>query len=96
MASELLDISLLQRDAPPMMAAVPPPPGVTQDFVNPPVTAEAAPVLVGVGVAIAGFLVLVRMYTKGFLLRKFGAEDGTLSYTHVVLLVEGEYGTTDY
>ena len=76
-------LSLYSRDdnAPPppvMMAAVPPPPGVTQNFIDPPLAATDAPILVAVGVAIAGILLLVRIYTKGFLLRKFGAEDGML------------------
>lgn len=70
---------LLQRDGPPMMVAVPPPPGFTQNFIDPPVSGADAPIFVGIGVTIAGLLVIVRMYTKGYLLRKFGPEDGTHS-----------------
>ena len=76
MDSGLLGGQLLTRDAPAVMAVVPPPPGVTQNFIDPPLAATDAPILVAVGVAIAGILLLVRIYTKGILLRKFGAEDG--------------------
>lgn len=65
---------MLRADAP--MSAVPPPPGVTSNFDDPPVTAQAAYTLVAVGVAIAGALLILRIYTKGIILRKFGWEDG--------------------
>ena len=58
-------------------AAIPPPPGYTQNFVNPPVAAQDAYILVAVGVAVAGSLLLLRLYTKAWILKKFGWEDGT-------------------
>ena len=71
---------LESRDGTPV-AAVPPPPGVQQNFVNPPIAAQSAYTLVAVGVAIAGILLLMRLYTKGIILRKFGWEDGKNSST---------------
>lgn len=59
-----------------LVSAVPPPPGVQQDFVNPPIAAQDAYILVAVGVSVAGVLLLMRLYTKGVILKKFGWEDG--------------------
>lgn len=78
MDSNLPGAKLFGRNAPPLVAVVPPPPGVTQDFVNPPIAAANAPILVGIGVTVAGLLVVMRLYTKVYLLRKFGVEDGML------------------
>ena len=66
----------LTRRAATEMAAIPPPPGITQNFVNPPIAAQDAYILVAVGVAIAGSLLLLRLYTKAYILKKFGWEDG--------------------
>lgn len=68
--------SLLRRDGSAPLTAVPPPPGVTSNFVDPPVAAKDAYILVAVGVAIAGSLLLLRLYIKGIILKKFGWEDG--------------------
>lgn len=78
MDSNLPGAQLFGRDAHPLVAAVPPPPGVTQDFINPPIAAANAPTLVGIGLAIAGLMVVMRFYTNGYLLWRFGAEDGMM------------------
>ena len=67
------------------VAAIPPPPGVAQNFMDPPVTAQDAYILVGVGVAIAAVFVVLRIYTKVVLLKTFGLEDGAHSPSHSTL-----------
>ena len=69
-----MSAELLSRQGAPM-SAVPPPPGVKQNFINPPQTAGEVYVLVAVGVAVSGSLLIMRLYTKGIILRKFGWED---------------------
>lgn len=62
-----------------MVAAATPPPGIQSNFVNPPLAAENMYTSVVVGLAISGLFLLMRVYTKGYILRKFGADDGMTS-----------------
>ena len=63
------------------VALVPAPPGIQANFENPPYATRDAPIFVGVGLTIAGLFIIVRAYTKQFILRNVGAEDGTLAPT---------------
>ena len=58
------------------MAAVPAPPGVTQNFDNPAYSTRSLDVFVAIGLSFAGLFIFMRVYTKAYLLRNFGAEDG--------------------
>ena len=61
------------------MAAVPAPPGVTQNFEDPAYATRSLDVFVAIGLCIAGLFIVMRVYTKAYLLRNFGAEDGKTS-----------------
>ena len=65
------------------MALVPPPPGVRQNFDHPDyaVSFRVSQIIVGVGLGFAALFIIMRVYTKQFILRNFGAEDGRLVLT---------------
>ncbi|KAI9794021.1 MAG: hypothetical protein M1816_006646 [Peltula sp. TS41687] len=80
--------------------ALKPPPGVTPNFVDPP---TLRPYLIGTAVAcgsVSGLFVLLRMYTKVFISRSFGWDDGfsflgwigSIAYMAVACMA-GHYGS---
>lgn len=71
-------VDLLVRRQQGQKAVIEPPPGVKQDFVNPPYATRDQNIFVAVGLTIAGLFIIVRVYTKQYILRNFGAEDGKL------------------
>ncbi len=62
--------------ATPIIGAAPPPPGVTPNFVNPPQDAHDTNVFIAVGLAFAGLFLVMRLYTKSYILRAVGWEEG--------------------
>lgn len=59
-----------------VMALVPPPPGVTANFVNPEQGGKHVVVLGLVGIPISTLFLAMRLYTKARINRSFGSEDG--------------------
>lgn len=55
---------------------VPPPPGVTPDFNSRPWLLNANRIAVGVGVTLCTLSLLMRLYTKASISRKFWWDDG--------------------
>lgn len=57
-------------------SAFPPPPGVTPNFLNPSsIAGQVAPIRIAFTSA-ATFFVILRIYTRGFLIRSLGIDDG--------------------
>lgn len=54
---------------------MPPPPGVKQDFVDPPTFAPWVTGVAAATIALMTVAVAIRMYTKVFLLKKVGIEE---------------------
>ena len=61
------------------MAAIPPPAGIQSNFTNPPTAGGGLQIFTAAGLIIAGLFLIMRLYTKTILLRKFGWEDGIVS-----------------
>lgn len=59
------------------ISPIPPPPGVTQNFVNPERKGEEIYYLGIVGMIFSTLFLILRIYTKLRINRQFGSEDGT-------------------
>lgn len=59
------------------MGAIPPPPGVTPNFVNPDHKGGEVLTLGILGMVCSTLFLLLRIYTKIFINRSFKSEDGT-------------------
>ncbi|KAI9761537.1 MAG: hypothetical protein M4579_000928 [Chaenotheca gracillima] len=88
------------RDDVPIVGSAPPPPGITPNFVNPERTATDALTILIVSVTISGLFMIMRLYTKGVLLRKFGWEDASIgcawicsTATCILEIIGQRYGT---
>ena len=78
---------------------IPPPPGVQPNFINPPNQVIYNHITLGICLPVATFLVMMRTYTKIFLLKNPGWEDWCaiggwvgLVVNSIVLLVEDAHG----
>ena len=57
---------------------LPPPPGVQSNFIDPSIAGGSFPIFVAVGLVFATIFLVIRLYTKAYILKKFGPEDGTM------------------
>ena len=74
-APSLTDAASLRVDALLNGPAGIPPPGVLSDFVNPPNLDTRVYIAITVGITFASLAVLIRIYTRIFLLRSVGYDD---------------------
>lgn len=54
---------------------IPPPPGVTSNFVNPESCAHIPRIVIAISIPIMTICVLMRLYTRLFVTRTFGIDD---------------------
>ncbi|KAI9793317.1 MAG: hypothetical protein M1833_000762 [Piccolia ochrophora] len=66
---------------------IPPPPGITPNFVDPPSIAYRLIVLFVVGTFISTSFIIMRLYTKARIIRAFGAEDVFCTLAWICTLV---------
>ena len=55
---------------------LPPPPGVTPNFIDPETRAPQVRICLALSLALMWPVVAARLYSKAFMLRKFGWDDG--------------------
>ncbi len=73
---------------PSIKPAMPPPPGVQSNFTDPPTAGSDLYIFTIVGLVIASLFLVMRLYTKAYILKKFGAEDGMdASHFDVILIL---------
>ena len=60
----------------PSTPAIPPPPGVTSNFVNPHTRAPVAIIFISIAISLMWLVVMTRLYSKAWILRSFGWDDG--------------------
>ena len=63
--------------------AIPPPPGIEPNFINPTSNSQPLIVVTSLFLGLTTLFALNRAYVKTFIVRKFSWDDCELDYTHV-------------